>query len=214
MERVTRFLLASGPLWSPPPPTRSWLPHSHLYSSPRKLPVESHLLLGCSHKIPNWVSVTSKLCCRDATVHGMAFGLSRCSTVASNTILGLCSQSPSRHVLPHDAPGFFVGRRHRGWWSSLNFASILLAPRDDILALCSGGRTQSQGMTILSSGVVMVFSLSLASQGSRIPIYSNGAQHRSPFTSLMAWRPYQDTVSTWSAGLCLLSEALAHLQQA
>jgi hypothetical protein len=34
MEHVASCLLASGPLWSPPPPTRSRLPHSHLYSSP------------------------------------------------------------------------------------------------------------------------------------------------------------------------------------
>jgi hypothetical protein len=202
MERVASFLLASRPLWSPTPPTRSWLPHSHVYSSPRRFPVESHLLLGCSHKIPNRASVTSKLCYRDATVHVMALGRSRRITVASNTILGLCSQGPSRHVLPQVAPGFCAGRGQRVWCSP-NFASILLAPRDDILALYSGGRTQSQCMTILSSGVSMVFSLGLASQGSRLPIYSNGAQHRLPFTSLMAWRPYQDTVCTWSA--CLLS---------
>jgi hypothetical protein len=177
MERIASFLLALGPLWSPPPPMSSWLPHSHLYSSPRSFPVESHLLLGCSHKIPNWASVTSKLCCRDAAVHGMALGLSRRSTTPSNIILGLCSQGLSSHALPHVAPGFFTGRGHRGWWSSPNFASILLAPMDDILALCSGGCTQSQCMTILSSGVAMVFSLGLASQGSRTPIYSNGAQH-------------------------------------
>jgi hypothetical protein len=198
MERVASFLLASLPLWIPLPPTRSWPPHSHLYSSPRRFPLESHLLLGCSHKIPSRSSVTSKLCCRDAAVHSMALGLSRCSTVVSNTILGLCSQGLSRHVLPHAAPGFFAGCGHRGWWSSPNFASILLSPRDDILALCSGGRTQSQGMTILSSGVAMVFSPGLASQGSKTPIYSNGAQHWSPFTSLMAWQAYQDTICTWS----------------
>jgi hypothetical protein len=128
----------------------------------------------------------------------MALGLSRHNTVASNTILGLCSHGPSRNVLPHAAPGFFAGRGHRGWWSSPNFASILLAPRDDILVLCSGGRTQSQGMTILSSGAAMVFSLGLASHGSRPPIYSNGVQHRPPITSQMAWQPYQDTVFTWS----------------
>jgi hypothetical protein len=179
--------LASGPLWSPPPSTRSWPPHNHLYSSPKRFPVESQLWLGCSHKIPNRASVTSKLYCRDAAVHSMALGLSQCSTVPSNTILGPCSQGPSRHVLPHAAPGFFVGREYKGWWSSPNFASILLAPRDDILALCSGGRTQSHGVTILSSGVAMVFSLDLSSHGSRPPIYSNGAQHRSPFTSQMAW---------------------------
>jgi hypothetical protein len=149
IERVASFLLASRPLWSPPPPTRSWLPHSHLYSSPRRLPVEYHLLLGCSHKI------------RNGTIS--AFDLSRCSTATSNTILGLCSQGPSRHVLPHAAPGFFAGRGRTGWWSSPNFASILLASRDDISALYSGGRTQSQGMTILSNGVSMVLSLDSAS---------------------------------------------------
>jgi hypothetical protein len=189
MEHVASFLLASGPLWIPPPPTRSWLPHSHLYSSPRRFPVESHLLLGCSHKIPNRSNVTSKLCRRDAAVHDMAFSISQRSILVSNTILGLYSQGPSRHVLPHAAPGFFAGRGHRGWWTSSNFASILLAPRDDILALCSGRRTQRQGVTILSSGVAMVFSLGLVSQGAETPIYSNGAQHRSPFTSQMVWQP-------------------------
>jgi hypothetical protein len=164
MECVAGSLLASGPFWSPPPLTRSWLPHSHLYSIPRRFPVESHLLLGCSHKIPNRASVTSKLCCRDATVHGMALGRFRRNTTASNTILGLYSQCLSRHVLPHAAHGFFAGRGHRDWWSSPNFASILLAPRDGILALRSGGRRQSQCMTILSSGVAMVLSLGLASQ--------------------------------------------------
>jgi hypothetical protein len=196
MEHVASFLLASGPLWSPPPPTRSWPPHSHLYSSPRRFLVESHLLLGCSHKIPDPASITSELRCCDVAVNSMAFSLSRRSIVASNTILGLCTQGSSRHVLPHAAPGFFVGRGHRGWWSSPNFASILLAPRDDILALCSGGRTLSQGMTILPSVVAMVCSPSLASHGSKPPIYSNGAQHQSPFTSLMVWQPHQDTVYT------------------
>jgi hypothetical protein len=87
MEHVASFLLASGPRWSSTPPTRLWSPHSHLYSSPRTFPVESHLLLGCSHKILNRAGVTLKLCCRDAAVHSMALGLSRCSIVASNTIL-------------------------------------------------------------------------------------------------------------------------------
>jgi hypothetical protein len=150
MKCVTSFLLASGPLWGPPPPTRSWLPHSHLYSSPRRFPVEPHLLLGSSHKIPNRTS--------------SAFDLSRCSTATSNTILGLCSQGPSRHVLPHAAPGFFTGRGCTGWCSFPNFTSILLASRDDTLALYSGGRTQSQGVTILSTGVSMVLSLDLASR--------------------------------------------------
>jgi hypothetical protein len=214
MKRVASFLLASGPLWSPPPSTRSWPPHNHLYSSPKRFPVESQLWLGCSHKIPNRASVTSKLYCRDAAVHSMALGLSQCSTVPSNTILGPCSQGPSRHVLPHAAPGFFVGREYKGWWSSPNFASILLAPRDDILALCSGGRTQSHGVTILSSGVAMVFSLGLSSHGSRPPIYSNGAQHRSPFTSQMRGNLIRTLFACGAQGLCLLSEALARLQQA
>jgi hypothetical protein len=139
IERVGSFLLASGPLWSPPPPTRSWLPHNHLYASPIRFPVESHLLLEHSHKIPNGTS--------------SAFDLSRCSTATSNTILGLFSQGLTRHVLPRAAPGFFAGRGCTGWWSSPNFASIFLASRDDISTLYSGRRTQSQGMTILSSGV-------------------------------------------------------------
>jgi hypothetical protein len=185
MKRVASFLLASGPTWRSPPLLESRLPHSRLYPSPRRFPVESHLLLGCSHKISNGTS--------------SAFDLSRCSTAASNTILGLCSQGLSRHVLPHVAPGFFAGCGRKGWWSSPNFVIILLASRDDISALCSGGRTQSQGMTILSSSVAMVFSMGLASQGSRAPIYSDGAQRQSSFNSLMAWRPYQDTVCSWSA---------------
>jgi hypothetical protein len=110
MKHVASFLLASGPTWRSPGPMESRLPHSHLYPSPRRFPVESHLLLGCSHKIPNGTS--------------SAFGLSRCSTATSNTILGLCSQCLSRHVLPHAAPGFFAGRGRKGWWSSPNFASI------------------------------------------------------------------------------------------
>jgi hypothetical protein len=54
----------------------SRLPHNRLYPIPRRFPVESHLLLGCSHKIPNGTS--------------SALDLSRCSTMTSNTILGLC----------------------------------------------------------------------------------------------------------------------------
>jgi hypothetical protein len=135
MKRVASFLLALGPTWRSPPPMEPRLPHSHLYPSPRRFPVESHLLLGCSHKFPNGTS--------------SAFDLPQCSTVASNTILGPCSQCPSRHVLPHVAPGFLAGRGHKGWWSSPNFASILLAPRNDTLDPCSGGRTQDQGTTIL-----------------------------------------------------------------
>jgi hypothetical protein len=151
MKRVISFLLASGPLWIPPPPPRLWLPHNHLYSSPRRFPVESHLLLGCSHKIPNRASITS--------------GLSRRSTVASNTTLGPCSQGPSRHVLPHAAPGFLTGCGHRDWWSSPNFASILLAPRDGTLSLHSGGCTQDQGMATLSSKGATVPLLDFRSKG-------------------------------------------------
>jgi hypothetical protein len=149
MRRVASFLLASGPTWRSPPLMESRLPHSRLYPSPTRFPVESHLLLGCSHRIPNRTSSASNL--------------SWCSTATSNTILGLCSQGLSRHVLPHAAPGFFAGRGCKGWLNSPNFASILLASRDDISDLCSGGRTQSQGVTILSSGVAMVLSLDLAS---------------------------------------------------
>jgi hypothetical protein len=149
MKRVARFFLASGPLWGPPPTARSWLPHSHLYSSTRRFPMEPHLLLGCSHKIPNGTS--------------SAFDLPRCSTATSNTILCLSLQGPSWHVLPHAAPGFFTGRECAGRWSSPNFASILLASSDDTSALHSGGRTQSQGETILSAEVAMVPSLDLVS---------------------------------------------------
>jgi hypothetical protein len=129
---------------------RLWLPHNHLYSSPRRFPVESHLLLGCSHKIPNGTH--------------SALGLPRCSTTTSNTILGLSLQGPSWHVLPHAALGFFVERECTGQWSSPNFASILLASRDDTSALHSGGRTQSQGETILSTEVAMVLSPDLVSR--------------------------------------------------
>jgi hypothetical protein len=60
-------------------------------------------------------------------------------------------------------------------------------------------QAQSQGVTTLSSNVAMVFSMGLASQGSRAPIYSSGAQHQSPSNTLMTCQPYQDTVCTWSA---------------
>jgi hypothetical protein len=92
--------------------------------------MESHLLLGCSHKIPNRASITSEPSRYGVIAPSMAFGLSRRSTVASNTTSGPCSQGPSMHVLPHAAPGFFAMRGHRVW-SSPNFASILLDPRDD-----------------------------------------------------------------------------------
>jgi hypothetical protein len=111
--------------------------------------MESHLLLGCSHKIPNGTS--------------SAFDLSRCSTVIYNTILGLSSRDLSRHVLPHATPRCFTGRGSTGWWSSSNFASILLASRDDTSSLYPGGRTQSQGVAILSTRVAMVFFPNLAS---------------------------------------------------
>jgi hypothetical protein len=161
MKHVASFLLASEPTWRSPPQMESRLPHSHLYPSPRRFHVESHLLLGCSQKIPNGTN--------------SAFDLSQCSTVTSNTILGLYSQGLSRHVPPHAAPGFFTGHVRKGWWTSPIFASILLALRDDMSTVCSGGPTQSQGMTTLSSGVAMVFSMGLASQRSRTPIYSSGA---------------------------------------
>jgi hypothetical protein len=165
MKCIASFLLASGPLWSPPPPPRWWLPHSHLYSSPTRFHVESHLLLGCSTKIKNWVSVTLEPSCHGIAAPSMAFGLPRHNTVASNTTLDPCSQGSSRHVLAHTTPRFFVGCRHRDWWNSLNFASILIAPRDDTLAPCSGGLTQDQGMSVLSSAVAMVF---LLGSGARI----------------------------------------------
>jgi hypothetical protein len=60
--------------------------------------MESHLLLGCSHKIPNGTS--------------SAFGLSRCSTATSNTILGLCSQGlycPMLHLDSSLGAGAKVG---------------------------------------------------------------------------------------------------------
>jgi hypothetical protein len=165
MKRVASFLLVSGPLWSPPPPPRSWPPRSHLYSSPRRFPVESHHLLGCSHKIPNRASVTSKLSCHSITVPSMASGLPQHNKVASNTTLGLCSQDLSRHVLPHATPGFFARCGHRDLYSSLNFASILLAPRDDTLVLHSGGRTQDQGTEKLSNEGAMPSLLDFRSKG-------------------------------------------------
>jgi hypothetical protein len=113
--------------------------------------VESHLLLGCSHKIPNGTSFT--------------LGLSRRSTMASNTSSDPFSQGPSRHVLPHAAPGFLAGRGYKDWWSSPNFPSILLALRDDTLALHSGGRTQDQRMAKLSSKGAMVSLLDFRSKG-------------------------------------------------
>jgi hypothetical protein len=149
MKRIASFLLASWPTWRPPQLLESRLPQNHLYSSLRRFPVESHLLLGCSHKIPNWASVTSGLPHRSSATPNMASGLSRRSTVASNTKLGPCSQGTLRHVLLHTAPGFLAGRRHRDWWSSPNFTSILLAPRDGTLALRSGRRTHDQGVAKL-----------------------------------------------------------------
>jgi hypothetical protein len=127
--------------------------------------VEPHHLLGCSHKIPNRASVTSELSCCGIAAPSMALGLPRRSTVASNTTLGPCSQGSSRHLLPHAALGFFAGCGNRDWWSSLNFASILLAPRDDTLVLYSGGRTQDQGMAKLSSEGAMVPLLDFRSKG-------------------------------------------------
>jgi hypothetical protein len=145
LPTVQPRLMKRGPTWRPLPPLRSRLPHNHLYSSPRRFPVESHLFLGCSHKIPNGTSFTS--------------GLPRRSIMASNTTLGPCSHGPSRNVLPHAALGFLARRGHRDWWSSPNFTSILLALGDDTLALCSGGRTQDQVIAELSSRFAMVFLL-------------------------------------------------------
>jgi hypothetical protein len=45
-------------------------------------------------------------------------------------------------------------------------------------------------MTILSSGVAMVFLLGSVSKETRPPIYSNGAQHWSLFPLQTAWQPY------------------------
>jgi hypothetical protein len=145
------------------------LPHSRLYPSPRRFPVESHLLLGCSHKIPIGTTYTS--------------GLSRCSTMASDASSDPCSQGPTRHVLPHAAPGFFAGRGYKGWLSSPNFASILLAPRDDTLAPYSNGHTQDQGMAKLSSKGAMVPLLDFRSKGQGhlfIAVELN-IGHRSPY---------------------------------
>jgi hypothetical protein len=71
--------------------------------------VESHILLECSHKIPNRASVTSKPSCSDTAVPSMAFGLPRRNIVASSTTLGPWSQGPSKHVLPHATSRFFAG---------------------------------------------------------------------------------------------------------
>jgi hypothetical protein len=83
LKRVTSFLLDSKPLWCPPPPPRSWPPHSHLYYSPKKFPMESHLLLRCTHKIPNRADVTSEFSYRGIAAPSMASGFPKCSTVAS-----------------------------------------------------------------------------------------------------------------------------------
>jgi hypothetical protein len=131
--------------------------------------VESHFLLGCSHKIPNQASVTSKLSCHGIAAPSMASGLPRRNTVASNTILDPYSQGLSRHVLPHATPRFFAGHGHRSWCGSPNIASILLATRDGTSTPCSGGHTQDQSMYVLSSGVVMVFSLDFLSKGQGHP---------------------------------------------
>jgi hypothetical protein len=142
MKHVLSFLLASGPIWRPLPPLRSWLPHSHLYSIPIRFLVVLTLTSEFPHKIPSWASIT--------------LGLSQCNTVISSMASGLHSQGLSRHVLPHAAPGFLARRRWSGWWSSPNFASILLAPDDDDLALCSGGQTQAQGTKKLLSYLVSI----------------------------------------------------------
>jgi hypothetical protein len=119
--------------------------------------------------------------------------------VASNTTLGPCSQGLSRHVLPHATPGFFVGCGHRDWWSSLNFGSILLASRDDTLALHLGGRTQDQGMAKLSSEGAMVPLLDFQSkgQGHLFIAMKLSTGHRS--SSRRRGNPIYNIVCTWSA---------------
>jgi hypothetical protein len=146
--------------------------------------VESLLLLGCSHKIRNGTSFTSDF--------------SRRNTMASDTSSGPCSQGPSRHVLPHAAPGFFAGYGHRDWWSYLNFASILLAPRDDTLVLHSGGRTQDQGMAKLSSegGMVPLLDFRSKGQGHLFIAMELSTGHRS--SSRQRDKLICSTVCTWS----------------
>jgi hypothetical protein len=184
MKRVASFLLVSGPTWRSPLPLELRLPHSHLYSSPRRFPVESHLLLGCSHKIPNGTSFTS--------------GLSQRSTMAPDASSSPCSQGLSRHVLPHAAPRFFARCGHRHWWSSPNFASIILAPREDTLALRSGGRTQDQGMAKLSREGAMVPLLDFRrkGQGHLFIEMELGTGHRS--SSSRRGNLIFSTIYTWS----------------
>jgi hypothetical protein len=198
VKRVASFLLASEPTWRSPPPLESRLPHCHIYSSHIKFPVESHHLLGCSHKIPSWTSVTSGLYLRDTAAPSMASGLSRCSIVASNTTLVPCSQGLSRHVLPYAAPGFFAGCGHKDWWSSLNFASIPLALGDDTLAIRSGGRTQDQGMAKLSREGAMVPSLDLRSKGQGRLFIGMGLSNGHRSSSSRRGNLICSTVCTWS----------------
>jgi hypothetical protein len=142
-----------------------------------------------------------------------AFDLSRCSTVTYNTILGLSLRDLSRHVLPHAALGFFAGRGSAGWWSSSNFASILLASRDDTSSLYSGGRTQSQGVTILSTRVAKVFFLDLAS-------WRGLGAYLAKELSIGGHSPHswcgvliRILLARGSRGLCPLPAVLAHLPQ-
>jgi hypothetical protein len=147
--------------------------------------VEFHLFLGCSHNIPNWTNFTS--------------GLSQHNTVASDTSLGPCSQGLSRHVLPHAASRFLAGRGHRDWWSYPNFLSILLAPSDDTLALCLGGRTQDQGMAKLSNGGAMVFLLDFRSKGQGHLFIAMELSDGHCSTSSRRGNLIYNTVCTWSA---------------
>jgi hypothetical protein len=162
MKRVASILLALGPTWGPPPPPRSTLPRSHLYSSSRRFPVVPSLTLGFPHKIPNRASVTP--------------GLPWCSTEISSMASDLHSQGLSCHVLPYTAPGFFAGRRWSDWCSFPNFASLILAPDADGLTICSGGRVPAQGTEELLSIFAMVLSLVQVVRSMSLPlIYSHGA---------------------------------------
>jgi hypothetical protein len=180
MKCIASFLLASGPLWIPPPPPRSRPPHSHLYSSPRKFPVESHLLLGCSHKIPNRASVTSEISCRDITVPSMASGLPGMQhsglqyhirpllTRSIKACTAPCSTWILRWVRAQRLVEFSQLRKHssssRRWHlsSTLGFTHTRQRNRKII----------KQG----SHGTLTGF----PKKGLRPPIYSSGAQHRSP----------------------------------
>jgi hypothetical protein len=158
------FTWIHGPNRAPKPP------QEHVYTRDRpKSPHDSHPEEAHPKWGPQGVSQphrSAEPTLRPPPTQGLPRGASPLvlQLRGSNTILGLSMQGPSRHVLPHAAPGFFAGRGRTGWWSSPNFASILLASRDDTSALYSGRRTQIQGVTILSIEVTMVLPLDLASR--------------------------------------------------